>query len=427
MNLNLTELNQLLPAELAHALESSPQSERIELWERLSSADKSEVLPFLHDEIKQSLLNQISLDEITDITENMTASDVADVIELVPSEVGQEIIDSLSENDKRLVAQSLDYDEDVVGRWLKYDAITVSANRTVAQVLQHIRRKTLPAYTDKVLIVDAAQHYQGAIALSSILEAKDSTRLSELPRLTDISVLNPMTSISELAAIFRIKHFISTPVVNADGVLIGRITADDAISVLQDEADRQFMHMAGLDEDSDLFAPVVISAKRRGLWLGINLLTAFLASFVIGQFEATLEQVVALAVLMPIVASMGGVAGSQTLTIVIRGLALKNLHADNIQNLLKKELGVAGLNGVLWAFAVGLLSYVWFTDLMLGIVIATAIFINLIAAAFAGLSIPVILDKLKLDPALSGSVVLTTVTDVVGFLSFLGMGTWLLT
>ncbi len=416
-----------VPTDIAHVLESSPQDTRKELWQSLSPEEKGDVLPFLHDEIKESFLKRTSVDEITSITDHMQPSDVADVIDLVPVEVGQEIVDCLSEADKKLVEQSLEFADDVVGRWLKHDAITVSQNRAVAQVIKHIRSISLPAYTDKVLLIDSKRRYKGAVALASILEASDNLLLSELPLVADINVLDPNTSLTDLAAVFRIKHFISAPVVDSEGVLLGRITGDDAISVLQDEADRQFMNMAGLDEDSDLFAPVLISAKRRAVWLGINLLTAFLASFVIGQFEATLEQVVALAVLMPIVASMGGVAGSQTLTIVIRGLALKNLHSGNTQSLLKKELGVASINGVIWALAVGVLASFWFSDPMLGMVISTAILINLITAAYAGLFIPVLLDKLNIDPALSGSVILTTVTDVVGFLSFLSMGAWLLT
>ena len=414
------------PTELAHHLESLPLAERAEAWLALSQKERSEALPYLHDEIKIALLDNIPADELVQLAENMEASDVADVIDLVSDNVAQEIIDSLSDADKASVEASLDYNEDSVGRWLKRDVITLSANRSVAQVLRYIRTHHLPAYTDQVFIIGHDKKYRGAVALSSILQAEEGTQLKELPLTDSTTVLSPDMSLADMTMVFRRKHFISAPVLDADGTLLGRITADDAISFMQDEADHQFMSMAGLDEEDDLFAPVVSSSKRRAVWLGINLLTAFLASFVIGQFEAVLQEVVALAVLMPVVASMGGIAGSQTLTIVIRGLALEKINDSNIRPLLYKELGVAVLNGFLWAVTVGLVAFWWFDNPILGFVIGCAILINLLAAAFSGLLIPVVLEKLKLDPALSGSVVLTTLTDVIGFLSFLGMGAWLL-
>ncbi|GHA06807.1 magnesium transporter MgtE [Arenicella chitinivorans] len=414
------------PTELAHNLESLPLAERAEAWLALSQKERSEALPYLHDEIKIALLDNTSADELVQLAENMEASDVADVIDLVSDNVAQEIIDSLSDADKASVEASLDYDEDTVGRWLKRDVIALSANRSVAQVLRYIRTHHLPTYTDQVFIVGHDKKYRGAVALASILQAEEGEQLKELPLIDSTTVLSPEMSLADMTMVFRRKHFISAPVLDEHGTLLGRITADDAISFMQDEADHQFMSMAGLDEEDDLFAPVVSSSKRRAVWLGINLLTAFLASFVIGQFEAVLQEVVALAVLMPVVASMGGIAGSQTLTIVIRGLALDKINDSNIRPLLVKELGVAVLNGILWAVTVGLVAFWWFSNATLGLVIGCAILINLLAAAFSGLLIPVALEKLKLDPALSGSVVLTTLTDVIGFLSFLGMGAWLL-
>ncbi|RBP52750.1 magnesium transporter [Arenicella xantha] len=412
--------------ELAHFLESQPLTERAAAWLALSQKERSDALPYLHDEIKVALLESTPIDEVVLLAENMEPSDVADVIDLVDVELAKEIIDSLSDAEKASVEASLDYNDDVVGRWLKRDVITLSANRSVAQVLRYIRVNGLASYTDQVFIVGHDKKYRGAVALASILEADEGTQLKELPFIDSTTVLNPAMPLSDLTMLFRRKHFISAPVVDESGTLLGRVTADDAISFMQDEADHQFMSMAGLDEEDDLFAPVFSSSKRRAVWLGINLLTAFLASFVIGQFEDVLQEVVALAVLMPVVASMGGIAGSQTLTIVIRGLALERISDSNIRPLLIKELGVAALNGCTWAIIVGLVAFWWFSNPMLGIVIGCSILINLVAAAFSGLLIPVILEKLDLDPALSGSVVLTTVTDIVGFLSFLGMGAWLL-
>jgi magnesium transporter len=251
-------------------------------------------------------------------------------------------------------------------------------------------------------------------------------QLKEVQLISNDHPFDPNANISDVTAEFRKVHFISAAVVDQQGFYLGRITAEDAATILQDSADHQLMSMAGLDEEDDLFSPVLSSAKRRALWLGINLLTALLASYVIGLFEGSVQQLVALAVLMPIVASMGGIAGSQTLTIVIRGIALGRLNSKNTRTLLVKELGVGVLNGILWASVVGVLAFLWFDNLMLGVVIAAAILINLLAAALAGMIIPVVLERLDLDPALSGSVVLTTVTDVVGFMSFLGLATLLL-
>lgn len=411
------------PGELAHILESLPPAERIDLWATIPVEDRSAALPFLHDEIKSGLIEKASVEELQDLTENMSAGDVADVIEMVSDDVAQDIVDNLSDEVRDQVQESLSYDDEMVGRWLRRDELRFAPTRTVQQVLTYIRKNGLPKYTDKLFLITRGNQYRGAIALSSVLEADEAALLRDLPAFENESLFQPELNISDMTSEFRKSHFISAAVVDADGYLLGRITAEDAIDTLQDEADHQLMSMAGLDEEDDLFAPVLSSAKRRAVWLGINLITAFLASYVIGLFEATVQQLVALAVLMPVVASMGGIAGSQTLTIVIRGLALDKLNDSNTKSLLIKELGVGLLNGILWAGVVGLVAFIWFGNQTLGIVIAAAILINLVAAAFSGIVIPLALNRLKLDPALSGSVVLTTVTDIIGFMSFLGLAT----
>lgn len=414
------------PGELAHQLESLPQTERGELWEALGVEERGAVIPYLHDEIKAALLEDASLQELQDLTENMAAGDVADVLDLIDDEVAQDVVDNLSEVIQERVRESLSFEYDQVGRWLRHDGYRYSATRSVRQVLDNIKRRGLPEYTDRVFIISRADRYQGAVALSSILEADAEVLLKDLPLLANDHTFEPDADISAVTSEFRKVHFISAAVVDTQGYYLGRITAEDAATILQDSADHQLMNMAGLDEEDDLFAPVIGSAKRRAVWLGINLLTALLASYVIGLFQDSVQQLVALAVLMPIVASMGGIAGSQTLTIVIRGMALDRLNLKNTRTLLLKELGVGLLNGLLWAVVVGILAYLWFGNSMLGVVIAAAILINLLAAALAGMLIPVFLGRLDLDPALSGSVVLTTVTDVVGFMSFLGLATLLL-
>lgn len=407
--------------ELALKLESLPQLERIELWRALTAEGRSEALPFLHDEIKESLLELSSIEELLDMAESLDAGDMADVIDLLPEEIAQEVIDSLSEQAKEELEESLSYDDDMVGRWIRRDALRISPTRTAGQALAHIKRNGLPKYTDKLFLIQSSDEYIGAVALASLLEADSHARLNELPILENDNVFTSDTLISDVTLAFRKSHFSSAAIIDASDRFLGRITAEDAITTLQDEADHQLLGMAGLDQGSDLFAPVIKSSKHRAVWLGINLLTAFLASYVIGLFENILQELVALAVLMPVVASMGGIAGSQTLTIVIRGLALEQLNSRNIKSLLIKELGIGALNGVLWAVVVGAVAWLWFGNFALGFVMSAAILINLLIAAASGLLIPLILARCKLDPALSGSVILTTVTDVVGFISFLGL------
>lgn len=424
LNANLGNQDQLHPSEIAHQLSSSPNEGRQQLWQVLSPAGQGEVIPYLSDSVKQVLLENMEADAICQATNSMEVGDIAEVLELVQDNIAQEILDSLSEGEQDQLKRSLEFDETTAGRLLDYEGVSVRAHRTVGQVLAHVRKVGLPNYSDILFLVGRQRHYMGALSLASILKADQDTLLGDIPTI-DIDTIDPQMPRQDLANLFRKKHYVSLPVVDAEGSLLGRITLDDAMDVMQEEADHQFMSMAGLGEE-DLFAPVLISAKRRAVWLGVNLLTALMASWVIGLFEATLEKVVALAVLMPVVASMGGIAGSQTLTLAIRGLALGQITNSNQRALMGKELAVGLCNGTLWSFGVAIVAYLWFNDFMLSVVLAVAIFINLIAAAFAGLLVPIILNRLKIDPALSGSVVLTTVTDIVGFLTFLGLGSYLL-
>jgi magnesium transporter len=274
--------------------------------------------------------------------------------------------------------------------------------------------------TDNLFIVDRRDRYLGALPLTVLLTSDEQQTIDGL-LLQDLQAISATTPASEVALLFEQKNLVSAPVVDNDGRLIGRITVDDVMDVIREEAEHSLMGHAGLAEDTDIFAPVLISAKRRSIWLGINLVTACVASAVIGLFEATIQQVVALAVLMPIVASMGGIAGSQTLTLVIRGLALRHIGETNAMQVLIKEFGVGIVNGVLWAFVVAIIASYWFNDRMLGMVIAVALLINLICAALAGAVIPLLMQRYKIDPALAGGVVLTTITDVIGFMVFLGL------
>ena len=300
------------------------------------------------------------------------------------------------------------------------------ANVKVETVLRYLRLlETLPPQTDMLMVVDREGRYQGALRLSTLVTADLNLRVTDLMN-TDVAGISVHTTAVDVARLFQDHDLLSAPVIDDDHMLIGRITVDDVVDLIRDDSDRTMMQMAGLDDEADIFAPVLVSSRRRAVWLGINLLTAFLAAWVIGQFEATLEQIVALAVLMPIVASMGGVAGSQTLTLVIRGLALGQIQKGNLRTLLNREVGISLLNGLLWAVIVALMAVAWFGDWAIGGILGVAILINLLCAALAGLAIPLILDRVGIDPALAGSVILTTVTDVIGFFAFLGLATLVL-
>jgi magnesium transporter len=329
------------------------------------------------------------------------------------------------QNRDRLVAV-LHYPEDTAGGLMNVDVVTVRADVTLDVVLRYLRLHIdIPDTTDSLFVVDRDDNFKGVLPLSALLTNAPDLLVADIMNTSVTGIPADMPD-TEVAKMFENHDLVSAAVVNEDGKLIGRITIDDVVDVIREDADHSLLSLAGLDEEDDTFAPVIKSARRRAIWLGINLLTAFMASWVIGLFQATIEQVVALAVLMPIVASMGGIAGSQTLIIVIRGLALGQIGVSNARWLMYKELSVSALNGIAWALVVAVISAVWFRNANIGYIIGAALIINLLCAAVAGLSIPFVLTRLKIDPAHAGTVILTTVTDVVGFMVFLGLGTMFL-
>ncbi|HIC40884.1 MAG TPA: magnesium transporter, partial [Piscirickettsiaceae bacterium] len=292
---------------------------------------------------------------------------------------------------------------------------------TVRTVIRYLRLlKKMPIDTDQVFVVDRAYKYIGAIHISTLLTNEAEQNINPLISKTLKPILADISE-NEVANLFEQRNLISAPVVDGNNQLIGRITIDDVVDVIRDEAEHSVMSMAGLDEEEDVFAPVMQSTKRRSVWLGVNLITVFIAVFFIGLFEATLQEKIALAILMPVVASMGGIAGTQTLILVTRGIATGRVTTHNLKVLMNKEVAIGLLNGVVWSLVIGIATYVWFADMMLSLVIALAIIVNLIFAAFSGAFLPSLLIKLKIDPALAGGVILTTITDVIGFVAFLGL------
>ncbi len=419
-------LQQVHPARAAGLLESVPPDERSTAWGLLESQASGRILVHLHEEVRTRLALEMNPEDLTAAARGLKLDDLVDLIQDLPEENGQNLLRAMDQRERAQLESMLTYAEDSAGGLMNTDHISVRADLRLGSVLRYLRLlKDLADNTDKFMVVDRKQKYQGVLHLRHLLTSRPEQRVDEV---MDAS-FEPIAAGShsrDVARRFEEQDLVSSPVIDADGRLLGRITVDDVVDVIREQSERSLMQAAGLDEEGDMFAPVLTSTRRRALWLGINLITAFMAAWVIGLFEGTLEKVVTLAVLMPIVASMGGIAGSQTLTLVIRGLALGHLERGNAPVLLWKEFGIGTLNGLIWALVVAALAILWFGSWEIGGIIAAAILLNLLCAALAGVAIPLVLQHFVIDPALAGGVILTTVTDVVGFFAFLGLATLML-
>ena len=408
-------------AGIAHLLESSPPKTRSVLWQLIDKESEGEVIQYLNEDLQHEILSELNAKEVVELTEGLETDDLADILQQLPSQVAQEVLAAMDQQDRQRVEQILSYDEDTAGGLMNTDSITVRRNHTVELVLRYLRRhETLPEMTDSILVVSRDDELLGILPLKEVLVSDPSTSVREVMR-EDINAIPVDMAATKVAQLFAQHDWVSSPVINSDGKLLGRITIDDIVDVIRDSAEHSLMSMAGLDEEDDAFAPVLKTARRRALWLGVNLFTAVFASLVIYIFQETIDEVVYLAILMPIVANMGGVAGTQTLTLVIRGMALGHISPLNSRWLLIRELGVATINGVIWASLISVIAFIWYQDAGISYIIAGATMINLIIAALAGAYLPIFLGKINIDPALAGSVALTTVTDSIGFLAFLGL------
>ncbi len=413
----------LSSSDIAHLIESSPPKERMIIWRLIEQDLRGEVLQYLSEDIQGYFLSKLNTQEVVSVTEDLDTDDLADILQQLPDAVIQEVLDSMDTQDRLRVEAVLSYPEDTAGGLMNTDTITIRADITIDVVLRYLRRhRSLPDMTDALLVVSRKDELVGVLPITKMLVSNPNATVREVME-TDMMSIDVNTHASEVANVFERQDLVTAPVVNKDGYLLGRITIDDVVDVIRDDADHSLMSMAGLDEEEDTFAPVKKTAKRRAVWLGINLITAFIAAGVIGMFEDTIQQVVALAVLMPIVASMGGIAGSQTLTLVIRAMAVGQISSSNLKWLLNREFVVSVINGFLWAIVVASAAVLWFQDMTIGLVIAAAMLINLVVAAITGTVLPIFLKSRDIDPALAGGVILTTVTDVVGFVSFLGLAT----
>lgn len=414
-------LGSLSAADIAHLLESSPPRQRSLIWKLVPLEQEGDVLNELGEEVQQFFTNQMNIAELIGILEEQEIDDTVDILQNLPKRITRKVLDAMTTQNRQRLEEVLAYPENTAGGLMNTDILTVRGDITTDVALRYIRMQNdLPEPFDQLFIVDRCNQLLGSVPIRDLLKAEGSTLLRDMMHESNHSIPVTMKDF-HVAQMFEREDLISAPVIDKNGLLLGRITIDDVVDVIREEAERSVRSMAGLDDDEDTFAPVWKTSRRRAVWLGINLMTAFTASAVIGLFQDTIDKVVALAVLMPIVASMGGIAGSQTLTLIIRAMALGQIGKSNISWLLSRELMVGFLNGLLWAALVAIIAMLWFDDRIIALVIGLALVINLLVAVLVGAVLPLILRRLKIDPALAGSVILTTVTDVIGFFSFLGL------
>ena len=424
-NLSLNQirrlLNRMTAPEIAHALESSPPKQRNLLFSLLKTEEEGDVLFELGEEIQQDLVSNIPNEELIEAVKELELDEIVDILQNLPEERMNNILSNMSLVDRKRIEIGLTFPDNTAGGLLNTDVISVRPNNSINEVISYLRDQSdLPENTDKIFVVNNENEYLGELLISKIITSKPTMLVREIME-TEFLPIDAGLDDKEVAKIFERNDLISSPVIDIKGKLIGRITIDDVIDVIREDADQNLLSMAGVAEDT--FAPPGRAAKSRVFWLSLNLLTAFIAASSINLFQDVIDEIVYLAVLMPIVASMGGVAATQTLTIVLRGFTLEQINKSNISWLFKRELAVSILNGIVLSLLVGLITYAWFEDLIISILISLALIINLLSSVVAGIIVPLILRRLRQDPAIGGSVVVTTVTDVVGFVSFLGLAT----
>lgn len=417
------QLQDMEPEDIAHLLEAAPRKSRDVLWQLTDPEYYGEILDELSEDVKDNLVSKMAPEALAEATEGMDTDDVAYVLRSLPEDVSREVLAQMDAVDRLRIETALSYPEDSAGGLMNTDVVTIRGDVDVDVVLRYLRMKgELPDATDALYVIDSDNILLGVVAVTHLLTSQADVKVSEIMTSPDEAILVE-TSASDVASLFERRNWVSAPVVDEHQLLLGRVTIDDVVDVIREDAEHSMMSLAGMDDEEDTFAPVIKSTRKRSIWLGANVLAALAASSVSNLFEDTLEQMAAIAVLMTIVPSMGGVAGNQTIALVIRGLALGHIGDANRRELLRKEAAIGILNGVLWACIIGGIVVVWKGSWLLGGIIAAAMMTNLIMAGIAGVTIPVVLKKLNIDPALAGSMALTTVTDVVGLTTFLGLAT----
>jgi magnesium transporter len=419
-------LGNLSASEIGDLLESLPVAKRLAVWEMTDPDLDGEVLVDVNDEVRGTLIRGSTPEELIQAVGDLELDDLADILDDLPNEVTSKVLSAMTQQDRARLAQVLSYPEDSAGGLMDPDFLSIRPDVTLDVVLRYLRmREDLPEVFDLLFVVDRNNRYLGSLKLSVLLTQEPDTVVGDVMD----SSLKPIpvnTHASQVVMEFEHRDLVTAPVIDDDGRLLGWISVDDVVDVIREAAEHTMLAGAGLDEEDDMFAPIVQSARRRWVWLGVNLVTAFLAAFVLYAFEATLDQIVATAVLFPIVMSMGGIAGTQTLTLMIRGMATGQVSSSNAPTLLRRELAVGLLNGIVFSIVIAVIAMIWYDNVPLGMVMAAAILLNLLAGALAGALIPGILRRLNVDPAIAGGVVLTTVTDVIGIFAFIGLATYIL-
>ncbi len=422
-------LTSLHPSEIARLLESLTPGKRKIIWQLVDQDDEGDVLKELVEDVRQNLIGEMDATELIAATQDMELDDLADLLVDLPETVTEQVITALDRQDQIRLESVMSYDEDTAGGLTNPRIISVRRGITIEVLMRYLKRlNKLPEHTNYIYIVNRNDEYLGALKLVDLF-LEDKNKPIETIMDESVKAMLADVDVKQVAMDFQNLDLISMPVIDEKNRLLGQITVDDVVDVIQDQVNSEIFNMAGLDDEDDIFAPVILSTKRRAVWLGMNLITAFVVAGAIGLFQEILQQIVILAVLMPIVASMGGVAGNQTLILVIRGIAMGKIQRSNARKLLVKEGSVALLNGFIWSIVVSVLTVVLFLDAdfqnywKIGIIVGAAMLLNIFASAIAGVAIPFLLKKMGIDPALAGGVLMITLTDVLGFITFLGLAT----
>jgi magnesium transporter len=416
-------LEKMHPADIAYILEALPLEDRLQVWELVRADRDGEILLEVSDAVRESLIESMAPAELKAAAESLDADELADLAPDLPQEVIEDVFRSLSAEEREQLRAAMSYPEDTVGAIMDFDMVTVREDVTLEVVLRYLRRfDELPDHTDQLFVVDRDDKLMGVLPLNVLLVNDPDVEVGALMQ-TEFVELQPDDFADEAAKAFERYDLVSAPVVDPEHKLVGRVTVNEVVDLIREEAESEQLAQAGLREEEDIFAPVIDSVKNRWAWLAVNLITAFVASRVIGAFEGSIEKLVALAALMPIVAGIGGNSGNQTITMIVRAIAMGQVQPDALNRLLRKEIGVALINGLIWGGLLGVISWWLYGSVQLGLVMTAAMTLNLLLAAVAGVAIPIMRLKLGGDPAIGGSVMITALTDSGGFLIFLGLAT----
>ena len=422
-----SKLSSLSPFEIARLLEAMEPRNREILWRMIGKEDEGEVLKELVEDVRQNLIDQMDTNQIISATQDLELDDLADILNELPDQITDQVIRALDKQDQIRLESVMSYDEDSAGGLTNPNILSIRRGLNIKSLVRYLRSlNKLPENTNYIYVIDRKNEYIGSVKLVDLFNEDTEIPIEQIMD-SQVEAISASSSAEQVISTFQNLDLISLPVVDDENRLLGEITVDDVVDVIQDQANSEIFNMAGLDDEDDIFAPIFVSSRRRAVWLGANLITAFVVATAVSLFQSTIDQIVILAVLMPIVASMGGVAGNQTLILVIRGIAMGRIQSSNAIRLLSKEIMVALVNGTFWAIIVSIFAVLLFqTSWEIGIIVGISMMLNIFASAIAGVTIPFLLKKIGIDPALASGVMMTTLTDVLGFVTFLGLATLLL-